>query len=139
MAPMRRRPQAPGRHHGFTLIEVLFALMILGLIMMTSLAVFYEHERRSRHAEETVLVWQAISNEAELVRLRSWASLVPDETSPFQSDLAILDSIENAATAVEVAQPDAHVKHVTLRIEWGDTRTASATVIRTDTGGTNLW
>lgn len=124
---------------GFTLVEVLFGLLILGLVMTTSLAVFYEREKRIRFAEETVLVWQAIANEAELTRFEPWQSLGQIEQSSFRGDLEILSSLENLTTSVEVEQTAPKIKEVTLRVEWGEGRSATSTVLRTDTGGSNLW
>ncbi|MBW3670952.1 MAG: prepilin-type N-terminal cleavage/methylation domain-containing protein [Acidobacteria bacterium] len=127
------------RVRGFTLIEVLFSLVILGLVMTTSLAAFYERENTIRFAEETVLVWQAISNEAEVLRFQPWHSLGQSPNGTFKSDLEILSDLKNVTTSVEVAQTSSAVKEVTLRVKWGVGRSATATVLRTDTGGTNLW
>lgn len=131
-----RRREGDG---GFTLIEVLFGLLILGLVMTTSLAVFYERQNRVRFAEETVLVWQAIANESELIRFAPWQSLDDGSERPFTSSLQILDSLENPSATVAVEQTAPRVKEVTLRIAWGGGRSATSTVIRTDTGGANLW
>ncbi|MDX1584385.1 MAG: prepilin-type N-terminal cleavage/methylation domain-containing protein [Thermoanaerobaculia bacterium] len=133
---MERRREAS---RGFTLIEVLTGLLVLGFVMTTSLAVFYERETRLQHAEELVLVWQAISNEAELIRYEPWHSLGASGTTAFRSDLEILDPLEDVTTAVEVSDVESSVKAITLRVSWGDGREASSEVIRTDTGGTNLW
>src|SRR5438045_3987171 len=40
------------RQRGFTLVEVLAAIMILGLVITTSLAVFVERTKRQREATE---------------------------------------------------------------------------------------
>lgn len=127
------------RDGGFTLIEVLFGLLILGLVMTTSIAVFYERENRIRQAEETVLVWQVIANETELIRFEPWQSLHEGDGGSFKSNLEILDSLDNLETSVDIALTGPGVKEVTLRVEWGDGRSARSTVVRTDTGGTNLW
>ncbi len=127
------------RSRGFTLIEVLFGLLILGLVMTTSLAVFYERENTIRSAEEAILAWQAIANEAELLRFEPWGSLGEGELGAFRGDLRILGGLENPETIIEVADGGPGIKELTLRVEWGDGRSASATVLRTDTGGTNLW
>jgi prepilin-type N-terminal cleavage/methylation domain-containing protein len=131
----RRRAGA----RGFTLVEVLVGLLILTLIVTTSLAVFYDHARRVRQAEEIVVVWQAISNEAEILRFRPWQALQPGHSHPFDGDLSILAHLRDVTTSVEIDQQEPHVKAVSLTVEWGEGRRAEATVVRTDTGGSNLW
>lgn len=133
---MRKRNNPPA---GFTLVEVLIGLLILGLVMTTSLAVFYDREQRIRHAEEVFLVWQAMANEAELLRYRPWASLSAEGSEEFRSDLSILDPLEDVVTTVKTEQIDPQIKSVTLRIEWGNGRSASTQLIRSHTGGSNLW
>lgn len=113
--------------------------MILGLVMTTSLAAFYERANTIRFAEETVLVWQAISNEAEVLRFQPWHSLEQSGNGSFRTDLEILAPLKNVTTSIEVAHTSPAVKEVTLRVKWGAGRSATATVLRTDTGGTNLW
>lgn len=127
------------RSGGFTLVEVLFGLLILGLVMTTSLAVFYERERRIQYAEDSFLVWQAISNEAELIRFQPWPSIGKSGKTSFQSDLAILDPLENVTTTISVTESGPSVKKIVLQVDWGEGRTARTTVIRSDTGGSNLW
>lgn len=127
------------RLRGFTLIEVLFGLLILGLVMTTSLAVFYQRESTIRSAEESVLAWQAIANEAELLRFQPFGSLGEGEIGPFRGDLRILDTLDDPRTTIVVAEGGPGIKELTLRVEWGAGRSATTTVLRTDTGGTNLW
>ncbi|MEA2489261.1 MAG: hypothetical protein QOH21_1053, partial [Acidobacteriota bacterium] len=50
---------------GFSLTEVLVALLILTLVITSSLVVFVERNRRMQQASELVLAYQALSNEAE--------------------------------------------------------------------------
>jgi prepilin-type N-terminal cleavage/methylation domain-containing protein len=128
-----------GGARGFTLVEVLVGLLILTLIVTTSLAVFYDHTRRVRQAEEVVMVWQAISNEAEILRFRPWQALQPGKSHPFDGDLSILARLRDVTTSVEVDQEEPHVRTVSLTVEWGDGKRAEATIVRTDTGGGNLW
>lgn len=125
---------------GFSLVEVLVALAILALVLLTSLSVFVERQRRLQDARETILVWQAIANEAAFTRRMGWASLVPGADRPFHSDLSMLDGIPGVQARAIVSQSDSATRSVRLRIRWrGGSRSAEATVIRTNTGGSNFW
>jgi prepilin-type N-terminal cleavage/methylation domain-containing protein len=125
---------------GFTLIEVLAGLVILGIIMTTSLAVFFERQRRLLLAEETVIAWQALSNEAELQRHAPYALLVTGSKGTFRSEPDLLDQLPGATALVSVRQTKPDFKYVTLTIRWRDgVRSAELTLVRGDTGGTALW
>jgi prepilin-type N-terminal cleavage/methylation domain-containing protein len=129
------------RSRGFSLVEVLMALAILTIVIMTTLAVFTERARRIQLATETVLAWQALANEAEVVRHTSFNGIQQtDPLAEFSSDTTILRPLRPFTTKIEVAQPRATMKEVTLTITWKQgKRTASLVVVRTNTGGTNLW
>ncbi len=128
------------RSAGFTLVEVLVGLLILSFVITTSLLVFFERERRLQYAEETVLVWQSLANEAEVRRFVPWSQLVPGQTTPFVSDLSLLDPLGDAEATVEIEQKAPGVRILHLRIRWRDgLRKQGLEVVRTDTGGGNLW
>ncbi len=124
---------------GFTLVEVLVALLILGLVITTTLAVFVERTRRLQQATETTLVWQALANETEVRRRIDFANL---ESSPatFMSQTTILDSLKPYSTSVKVTTASPAVKNVVMTVRWrGGRRVATLAITRVDTGGTNLW
>jgi len=128
------------RQRGFTLIEVLFGLAILALVITTSLAIFYERERRLRAAEETIVAYQILANEAEVQRQIPYAQLPAEETMPFVSDPMMIARLRNATAEAVVEQTHFAYKTVRLTIRWNDgARTATLSVIRSNTGGSNLW
>ena len=58
----------------------------------------------------------------------------------FMSDTSLLTPLQPYTTEVKIDQKSAARKDLTLLIHWrGGQRTASLVVIRTSTGGTNLW
>ena len=128
---------------GFSLIEVLVALMILTLVITTSLTAFIERNRRLQQASEIILAYQALANEAEYRRRIDYVALDPKSPlwSPeFMSAVDILEPLKPYATIVAVKEVQPGVKSVLMTIRWRDgERQAKLELLRVDTGGTNLW
>ena len=128
---MRRSP-------GFTLIELLVALMILTLVITTTLAMFVERTRRLRQANEVILAYQVLANEAELQRRVKFADIMP--SAEFTTPTDLLRPLQPYKTKVEVSSETAGIKTVTMSIQWNrDQREAKLSIKRVDTGGGNLW
>jgi prepilin-type N-terminal cleavage/methylation domain-containing protein len=127
------------KSRGFTLIEVLVALLVLTIVITTTIAMFVERHKRLRQANETILAYQALSNEAEIWRRIAFAEL--DRPAPtFRSDTAIIAPLAPYVTSVHIDTPRADVRSVTFSIRWANTqREAKLSIVRADTGGTNLW
>jgi hypothetical protein len=92
-----------------------------------------------RQASETILAWQALSNEAELWRRESFGQIDVASNQTFKSDLTILSPLAPYTTAVKVDAPRADVRNVTLTIQWAANREAHLAVARVNTGGSGLW
>lgn len=114
-------------------------MLILGLVLTTALAVFVERTRRLQAASESMLVWQALANEAEVRRRIDFGAL--DTASPgFISDTAILATLPQMQTHVTVTATSPTVKQVVMTVSWRNgAKSASLAITRVDTGGTNLW
>jgi prepilin-type N-terminal cleavage/methylation domain-containing protein len=131
------------RQRGFSLVELIFALVILTIVILTTLTMFAERSRRLQQAGEMMIAYQALSNQAELVRrmtysqVDTFAATPEDEFNVSASLLAVL-SPYTTNIEIEVIRPE--VKRVTMTIKWSKPeRVASLELIRVDTGATNLW
>lgn len=126
---------------GFSLVELLAALVVLTIVIMTSLSVFSERRSRLNQASELILAYQVLANEAEMERRVPFDEVLPSAT--FQSDTSILKPLGAYTTKIDVNAPNGGIKEVTLSITWYDTKLnqkkASLLVERVDTGGANLW
>jgi len=127
------------RKRGFSLVEVMVGLLVLTIVITTTIAMFTERQRRLRQANETILAYQALANEAEIWRRIAFNSL-DGQPPTFQSDTALLQPLSPFSAAVKVDTPRADVKDVTFTIRWNGGKTeARMSIVRADTGGTGLW
>jgi len=131
--------RAMRRERGFSLIEVLAALLILTLVITMSLAAFVERSKRQRQASEIILAYQALANEAEYRRRIDFSEL--EAASPqFISDTTLLAPLAPFGTVVNVQQTRPNVKNVTMIVRWKNgVREAKLALVRVNTEGTNLW
>ena len=126
------------RQRGFSLVELLFALLVLTIVIMTGLAVFTERSKRLQQANEIMLAYQVLANETEMQRRVPYNDLF--SSTSFQSSTDLLGPLKPFNTRVEVNQARAGVKDVTMIIRWRNgERVAKLTLTRVDTGGGNLW
>jgi len=125
------------RQRGFSLVEVLAALLVLAVVITTTMAMFVERQKRMQAASETILAYQAIANEIEVRRRIPYAEL--EQADPaFVTDTTILKPLAPFAATVSVAPPLGYVKVVTLSVRWKN-RVERVAITRVDTGGSNLW
>lgn len=124
---------------GFSLIELLVGLMILGIVITTTIMMFTERQKRMRQANETILAYQALANEAEIWRRIDFQSL--DRQGPtFQADTTILAPLAPYTTIARVDNISAARKDVTFTVRWANAqRVARLAIVRVDTGGSTLW
>lgn len=125
---------------GFSLIETLVGLLILAFVLTTSLAVFTERQKRLRQADELIVVYQALANEAEVSRVIPFSSLTPG-TGSFRSDTSILGALRGATTTVTVRPGKDGTREVEMTVEWNDgSRSESLSIMRVNAGsGGSFW
>ena len=125
------------RHErGFSLIEVLAALLIVTFVITSSLWAFLERNKRLQQASELILAYQALANEAEFLRREKFGTLEGyGDTFQSQKVSTLLVPLEPYDTAVMVELVKPGVKNVTMTIRWHNReREARLTLIRVDTG-----
>jgi prepilin-type N-terminal cleavage/methylation domain-containing protein len=127
------------RSRGFSLAEVLVALAILAIVITTTIAMFAERTKRLREASETIIAYQALSNEAEYWRRLDLTTIDDPAKQTFQSDLSVLAPLAPYSTSVKVDTPQPDVRNVTLTIRWATNREARLAIARASTGGSGLW
>jgi prepilin-type N-terminal cleavage/methylation domain-containing protein len=126
------------RERGFSLVELLMAILVLTIVITTTLAIFTERTRRLRQASDMILAYQVLANESELERRVEFKSVAP--ATAFSSDLTLLKPLEPYMTTIDVASPSTGIKEVTMTITWNKgQRQAKLAITRADTGGGNLW
>jgi len=129
------------RQRGFSLIEVLAALLVLALVITTTMAMFVERQKRMQNANETILAYQAIANEIEVRRRIPYTELEAAPTTFTTLDPTdILAPLMPYAATVTVGPEESHVKTVTVSVRWrAGQRVERVMITRADTGGTGLW
>lgn len=129
------------RPRGFSLIELLAAILILTLVITTSLIAFTARRTRAQQALETIVAYQALANEAEWRRRVPYGQLLSEtQETDFHTDTAILEPLRPFSTIVVAQQSGPALRTVTMTIRWrhGE-RSARLTLVRADTGGAPLW
>lgn len=125
---------------GLTVVEVLVSLLILSFIVTTSLAIFFDRHARLERAGHVVRAYQALANEAEVIRHVPYIDLEPGEIRTFQSGRDVLYGFNDLETLVKIQETSTGLKEVLLTVRWNRGReSAMLTVLRTDTGGGELW
>jgi prepilin-type N-terminal cleavage/methylation domain-containing protein len=125
---------------GFSLPEVLVALLILTIVLTVSFTAFLSRNRKLQQARETIIVYQALANEAEYWRRIPFGDL--EKELAFRSDpKELLEGLGVTGTAISVEKTkNDDVRHVTMSIRWHEgQRVARLTLVRVHTGGGPLW
>jgi prepilin-type N-terminal cleavage/methylation domain-containing protein len=126
------------RERGFSLAEIMVALLILTIVITVSFTAFLQRNKRLQQASEIILAYQALANEAEYQRRVPFNELAPRTT--FLSDTAILAPMKPYGTAIRIDETRPGVRNVTMTVRWGSgKREARLALVRVDTGGSNLW
>jgi len=125
---------------GFSLIEILVALLILTIVITTTIAMFAERQKRMRQATETMLAYQVLANETEWWRRQDLSVVDDPKEQHFQTSDLLIASLAPYTAAVKVEKPNDDTRQITFSISWENgKRDARLAVVRTNTGGNTLW
>jgi prepilin-type N-terminal cleavage/methylation domain-containing protein len=134
---MRDRGDHGRDQRGFSMPEVLAALLIVTFIITVSFTAFLERNRRLEQASEIMLAYQALANEAEFRRRIDYDLLLHDVQ--FRSGSELLAPLA-PSTVVTVVEVKPGIKNVTMTVRWRNgERVARLTLVRVKTGGQQLW
>lgn len=114
-------------------------MAVVTIIILMSLVVFLERNKRLKQANDLIRAYQALSNEAEAQRHLPFSALKTQAS--FSSDTAVLAPLAPYTADVVVTPKSLGVKDVTLILRWeNDKREAKLRLVRVAPGGeSNLW
>lgn len=119
---------------GFSLVEIMAALLILTFVITTSLYALLQRNQRLQQASEIVLAYQALANEAEFRRRDPFPALEGQSKFFDESNRAILAPLNPDEASVSVDTLKTGVKKVTMIVLWhGRQRQAKLSILRVDT------
>lgn len=125
---------------GFSLVEVLVALVILAIVITTTLAMFVERNKKMREANETILAWQILSNEAEYWRHVDFDQLELGVNDGVKVPTPLADPLKPYTARATIVNTSDTVRTVTIEVRWNKgERHATLDVVRTQTNAGNLW
>jgi prepilin-type N-terminal cleavage/methylation domain-containing protein len=129
-----------GSQGGFSLPEVLAALLIVTFVITVSFTAFLERNRRLEQASEIMLAYQSLANEAEFRRRIDFMQVTDDVQFRSGPALPLLAPLAPYETAVKVVDGKNGLKNVTMTVSWRNgERVARLTIVRARTGGGPLW
>lgn len=121
-SPTFPSPRSPGSRRAFTLVEVLLAVLILGMVIVSSILLLRMGFGMIETARDQTLASQFLQSEMETLRLKNWTEI---SQLPATEDFTIDSDFDETAAErfactrlVEDARPGVDVKTITIRAEW---------------------
>ena len=112
-------PQARNRD-GFTLIEVMMAVMIMSLVFVSSIAALTIGYRMLEDARMSTLASQVLQSEMENLRLKNWSQISALPASePFTIDTTLnTTSFQKFTCTRQITDIRTDLKQITLVVQW---------------------
>jgi type II secretory pathway pseudopilin PulG len=118
-----RRPNPVGRsqhcgRRGFTIVELISTLILLGVVFTVSISVLAAVARERRSTEQRQYALQHAANLLEHATARGWSALPsgPQELASASADLQTL--LPELDQRLEVTEADDHAKRLTVSVRW---------------------
>jgi prepilin-type N-terminal cleavage/methylation domain-containing protein len=104
---------------GFTLVELMVAIVILGIAISGISALYYNMQVMQTRSQHLDLATRAARTEIEVLRNNNYNSLTPDTTLDFTDDLP--DSLpHDKSGTVSITQPVDGLRRVDVTITYTD-------------------
>jgi prepilin-type N-terminal cleavage/methylation domain-containing protein len=123
---MKRRSRFR-KNDGFTLVEIIVAALILGMVFVSSIATLTYGYKLIENARFNTLASQVIQSEIETLRLKNWAqisTLPSHETVTISSGLATA-SFNKFTCWRNISSIRANTKRIIVSVQW----TASSGIV----------
>jgi prepilin-type N-terminal cleavage/methylation domain-containing protein len=125
---------------GFSLVEILVALLILVIVITTTIVMFADRQKRMKQAAELMRAYQVLGNEVEWWRRQPYTFGDIPKNRAFYTETQLIDPMAPFTTEVKVVQTSDDVREITFTITWENGKqVASLGIVRTNTGGNPLW
>ena len=119
MGIKRRTSFGFGNRRGYSLVEVIVAVMVLGLVVgssIMSLRMGFSLVETSRY---NTLSSQILQSEMENLRLQNWQQISSLTTGPFEMESTFKDTTaRNFTTTREVLDVNPDLRRIALQVEW---------------------
>src|SRR5258708_35118785 len=104
---------------GFSVAEVLVALLIVAVAIATTLSMCTERQRRMRLATETMIAYQVLANEVEFWRRQPFSFLDDPTNQNFQTPPTLIAALAPYVATVKVDNTNDDGHQGTFSIKWG--------------------
>lgn len=112
-------PVSTNQQTGFTLVEMLVTIIVLGLAVAALAGLFFEMQQVQTESAHLDLATRAAQTEIEVLRNNSYNSLTPGQNINFTSSLPAALPADKSGTVV-VSQPVAGLRRVDVTVTWSD-------------------
>ncbi len=129
----RRLLHLDGNNQGFTLVELLVTVVILGLAIVSIGGLYYSLQIAQSQTEHLDIANRAASTEIENLRNSGYSSLVPGDTIDFSSSLP--SSLPQGRTGtVTITEPQSGLRRVDVTISYKDFGKSEVVKLSSDIG-----
>lgn len=119
---MAKSKKAANQQSGFTLVEMLITIVVLGIAITSIATLYYTMEGTQTRSRNLDLATRAAQTEIEVLRNNSYNSLTPGTSINFTSSLpAGLPRDKQGVAAISQPQPDLRQVDVTITYTDGST------------------
>ena len=106
-------------NRGFSLLECLAAIALLGLIVTTSLVVLTQKRAYLRSVSDQLRAAHAVEKEIETALARDHRQLAPRQDAPFLSEPSEVKDLPEVSTSLTIRETEvSRLRRLTARVAW---------------------